>query len=360
MTESIFPHSVDSLFTTSSVGSLDRALANNLYGINHTQTPGMVSSNRDHQGYLFMTRPQLNLQVDNLRNIRELYPLLTGNPDSLGRYIRMLLDPRLGVGYRYKKGKDKYGFIPPLTCPLIDNNNCFIPFITNNLISCSGWPDETIQTHNSDAGLYKQVFTTAEGVVRHFGNWDLTLNIQNIMGDPASLMLHTWLHYMSAVKEGRMDPYHDYILNDRLDYNTRIYRLVVDHKKEKVTKIMACIAGFPTSNPTGMFGDFNRDLPFSTQTKELSVRINCTGFVVYDPLLVKTFNQSVGIFNTAMRSDKVRETNMIRLSRKNRSSFKNRVYPRIDPDTMDLEWWVTPETYQRHMDDDVNKISTYF
>lgn len=359
MTESIFPHTVDSLFTASGVGSLDRALANNLYGINHMQTPGMVSSNRDHQGYLFMTRPQLNLQDDNLRNIRELYPLLTGNANSLARYIRMLLDPRLGVGYRYKKGTG-HGFIPPIACPLIDNNNCFIPFVTNNLISCSGWPDESINTHASDPGLHKQVFTVADGIVRNFSEWDLSMNVQNIMGDPTSLMLHTWLNYMGAVKEGRMDPYHDYILNDRLDYNTRIYRLVVDHKKEKVTKIMSCIAGFPVSNPTGMFGDFNRALPFSDQTKELAIRIKCTGFVVYDPLLVKTFNQSVGIFNTAMRDTATRESTMIRLTLKNRNSFKNRVYPRIDPDTMDLEWWVTAETYQRYLDDGTDKISGSF
>lgn len=348
MTESIFKFTKDSLFSASGIGSLDKALTNNLYGINHTQTPSMVPTNRDKQGYLFLTRPQLNLQDDNVRNLRELYPLLTGNPKSLARYIRMLLDPRLGIGYRYKK-QGGYGFIPPIECPLLDNNNCFIPFITNNLISCSGWPDETIQVLNSDAGLHKQVFSTADGIVRNYGEWSLSINVQNTMGDVTSLMLHVWLHYMSNVKEGRMDPYHDYIVNDRLDYNTRAYRLVMDHQNIHVTKIMACIAGFPTSNPTGMFGDFSRENPYSSQTKEISFRLACTGFVVYDPILIKNFNQVVSIFNTAMTNKEIRESTHVKLKNKDKNFFKNRAYPRIDPDTFELQWWVPVDLYKNFL-----------
>lgn len=349
MTESVFPHSIDSLFAANGVGSLDRALTNNLYGINHMQTPGMVSSNRDQQGYLFMTRPQLNLQKDNLRNMRELYPLLTDDPRNLAKMVRMLLDPRLGVGYRYKKTGGS-AEIPATFSPLVDNNNCFIPFITNNLISTSGWPDETIPTSSSEPGLHKQVFTLPDGLVRNFGEYNVTINVQNTMGDPVSLMLHTWLHYMSAVKEGRMDPYHDYIINDRLDFNTRLYRVVLDHRREKVTKILACIAGFPTSNPTGMFADFNRETPFSVQTKEISFQVKCTGFVAYDPLLTKNFNQVVGIFNMAM-TDSYRQSNMVLLAPKEKKLFNHRAYPRINPNNSAMEWWVPADVYAKGSSD---------
>ena len=356
MAESVYPRSVDSLFAAIGVGSLDRALTNNLYGINHMQIPGMVASNRDQQGYLFMTRPQLNLQRDNIRNMRELYPLLTDNPASLAKAVRMILDPRLGAGYRYKKANG-FGEIPPMYSPLVDNNNCFIPFITNNLISTSGWPDETIPTSSSDPGLHKQVFSYADGIVRHFGEYDVSINVQNTTGDPTSVLLHTWLHYMGAVKEGRMDPYHDYIMNDRLDYNTRLYRVVLDHRREKVTKIMACIAGFPTSNPTGMFADYNRETPFSQQTKEISFRVKCTGFVAYDPLLIHHFNKTVEIFNVAM-SENLRESNLILLQPNELRNFNHRAYPRINPDTMAMEWWVPAgvhRAYDANQDKDMTR-----
>lgn len=356
MTESIYPHSIDSLFAATGVGSLDRALTNNMYGINHMQIPGMVSSNRDQQGYLFMTRPQLNLQDDNVRNMRELYPLLTGNDKSLAFAIRMLLDPRLGAGYRFKT-TNGYTEIPPVNSPLLDNNNCFIPFVTNNLISVSGWPDESIPTSSSDPGLHKQVFTLPDGLTRNFGEYDVSINVQNTMGDPLSLMLHVWLHYMSAVKEGRMDPYHDYILNDRLDFNTRLYRVVLDHRREKVTKIFSCIAGFPTSNPTGMFADYNRDTPFSQQTKEISFRVKCTGFVAYDPLLVKNFNDVVNIFNVAMTENN-RKDNMILLKRNMLRVFNHRAYPRINPDTTAMEWWVPANLYEQYLKESKNDFFT--
>lgn len=357
MTEGIFPHTLDSVFASTGVGSLDRALTNNIYGINHMQTPGMVSSNRDHQGYLFMTRPQLNLQKDNLRNMRELYPLLTEHPGSLALMTRMMLDPRIGAGYRYKK-TGGFGEIPPLRSPLMDNNNCFIPFITNNLISATGWPDEAIPTSSSDPGLHKQVFTLPDGLTRNYGEYDVSINVQNTMGDPVSLLLHTWLHYMSAVKEGRMDPYHDYIINDRLDFNTRLYRVVLDHRREKVTKIMACIAGFPTSNPTGMFADYNRQTPFSEQTKEISFRVKCTGFVAYDPLLVRNFNQVVSIFNTAM-TDQHREDNLVLLGPKDLKIFNHQAYPRINPETMAMEWWIPADVYVSALDDVNSELTNY-
>src|SRR5574344_1401956 len=76
MADTVYPQSLDSIFSASGVGSLDKALTNTIYGLDYQQNRAMTKSNRDQQGYVFMTRPQLNLQKDNLRNYRELYPLL--------------------------------------------------------------------------------------------------------------------------------------------------------------------------------------------------------------------------------------------------------------------------------------------
>ena len=339
MTDSIYPGSIDTLFSAMGVGSLDKALVNNIYGINHMQNPGMVKANKDHQGFLFMTRPQLNLQPDNLRNYRELYPLLDNDPKSLAKAIRMLLDPRIGKGYTYPKPGGGKGYVTPQKSVLMDNENAFIPMITNNIINVSGWPDEVMTTRSTEPGLHNQVFVSADGMVRNYGEFDLTINVQNVSGDPTSALLHTWLHYMTALKEGRMVPYFDHIVGDRIDYFTRVYRIVLNEQKTHVTKIFACIAGFPTSNPTGMFADYNRETPFSEQTKEISFRVKCMGFIAYDPLLIFHFNTTVGIFKPSMR-DKYRDSDMVKLSPNELRTYNHRAYPRIEPDTMEMQWWV--------------------
>lgn len=92
--DTIVPYSLDDYFQTTSIGSLDKAIGNNLYGINHRQTPGLVPSNKDTYGLTFFVRPQLNMQSDNIRNMRIFSPLLSSNPLTMQRFVRTTLDPR--------------------------------------------------------------------------------------------------------------------------------------------------------------------------------------------------------------------------------------------------------------------------
>lgn len=344
MTESIVPYSLDSLFAATGVGSLDKAITNSFYGINHMAIPGISQTNRDHQGYVFMTRPQLNLQTPNIRNVRELYPLLNGDPRSTAKAIRCLLDPRIMAGYSVRT-RNSISHVPAESCILVDNNQAFIPLITNNTVSLSGFPDGAMNTWSADVGIHKEVYNLPDGIYRNYGEYDLTLNVLNMASDPISLMMHTWLMYLECVRLGEMSPYPDYLFNNRRDYDTRIYRIVLDHRMERVTKIMACGVGYPTSNPIGMFGDFNRETPFSTQTKEIPVRIHCTGMIAYDPKLIDDFNTVVEIFNPAME-DGYRDNYMTMLSKMERRIYNFRCYPRIDPDTMEMQWWTPNDTYE--------------
>jgi len=332
--------SIDDIFQTTSVGSLDKAVGNNLYGINHQQMPTAVISNREQQGYTFFVRPQLNLQADNIRNVRRLMPLMADYSDvSIHRVIRTLLDPRLQAGYTFNKQS-----IAPITCPLTDPDMAFIPILTNNLTSISGWPDTVSPVYTSKPGIVEEAVSMYDGPVQNFGTYTLDATFRNTVSDPIIYMFYVWQTYGDCVFEGTMMPYPDMLASNRIDYHTRIYRLVLDSRKNKVTKILSTGPAIPISIPVGTFGDYNKERPFSEQNKELTVRFQCTGFEVFDPILLSEFNQTVQMFNASMKDDNL-ESDMIQVPAHLRQLFNNRGYPRIDPDTYQLQWWVPQSLY---------------
>ena len=85
--------------SSSGITSINDAIINNLFGINHRQTALTIPQNRDHYGLTFFTRPQLNLMPENIRNSRKFFPLLTNNPASYQAYVRAMLDPRSVQGW---------------------------------------------------------------------------------------------------------------------------------------------------------------------------------------------------------------------------------------------------------------------
>jgi len=337
--KSIIDHSLDDYFQTTPMGSVEKAISNNLYGINHRQIKGMVSSNKDIYGYTFFVRPQLNLQIENIRNERKLYSLLSGLETSIQRFVRTTLDPRLLTGYKFGDNK-----IPALKCPLVDMEQAFIPVLTNSLISISGWPDIIAPTYTSKPGLYNEVYAQVDGTSRYFEAFDLTANFRNSKGDPILYLFYIWLHYSSLVFEGRLVPYIDFLTENEIDYTSRIYRLVMDKEKRIVTKIGATGVAFPTSVPTGSFFDYNEEKPFNDQNNEISIKFKCLGVDYQDDILIDEFNKTTIIHNPVMR-DGMRENSMIKISRINLNLFNNRGYPRINPDSYELEWWVDTNYY---------------
>lgn len=325
-------------FNTSSIGSVDRPLSNNLYGINHRQITTKLPWNKDQFGYTFFVRPQLNLQSSNIRNVRKFYSLLTNNPTTIQRFVRATLDPRIMYGY---DGIEK------LTCPLVDNEQAFIPVLSNNLLSLSGFPDLTLPTHTSKPGLYNEVYSQVDGLMDYYESYDITATYMNVKGDPILYLLYIWEMYSSYVFQGLLNPYLDFITENEIDYNTRIYRIVVDTNKEVVTKIGSTGVSFPISVPTGSLFDYNKTgKPFNLENKEISIRFKCLGAQYFDDILIIEFNKTVSQFNPSMAEDKI-ENDMEKISSVFLTLFNNRGYPRINLENNKLEWWVKKEEYQR-------------
>ena len=341
----VVPHSLDDYFKSTPIGSLDRAIGDNLYGINHRQTRAAVPSNKDVYGLTFFVRPQLNMQIDNIRNLRLFSPLCSdSNIYTLQNFVRCSLDPRLQAGYKF--GIQNPVNVAPINCPLVDNQNPFFPVLTNNLNSISGWPDTVAPTFTSRPGLYNEAWSMVDGVVKNYESFDITASFRNTRGDPIVYMFYVWLHYMANVFEGKLVPYLDMITENEIDYNTRIYRLVLDHTKTYVTKIAATGAAFPISIPMGSFFDYKADRPFNDQNKDISVVFRCMGAQYQDDILVKEFNDTVQIFNAGMLDDN-RENSMHRVDPSLLHIFNNRGIPRINPQTYELEWWVDRDLFNR-------------
>lgn len=294
----------------------------------------------------FFTRPRMNLSEQNLRMIRKMAPLLSTREDSLQRIIRCWLDPVAN-----KKGEIK--------SPYVDPNMPFIPLLSNLLISLPGWPDLSMSYSTSQEGVRKEQFSLADGTEEILRSHDLTANFRNVSGDPITPLFEYWLTYMRAVYFGEMIPYPEAILENEVDYDTRIYRLILDNKKQNVLRIGATGWGFPVSDPVGAIFNYEADTgdgQFNNALQQVSVHFTNTGIQYNDDILLWEFNQcSEQWFNPGMQdiSDNVQLGNGGRSALFQKIAidelpiFNYRGYPRINLQTYELEWWVRKQEYNQ-------------
>jgi hypothetical protein len=363
----VAPISLDDFFQTTPIGSINKAIGNNLYGLNHQQIPNMVSANWDLYGLTFFTRPQLNLQSDNIRNVRQLYPLLNNADESIQKFVRLTLDPRLQWGYDPQSVQSSVNQTAAniisqafqgsgqIRSAIVDPHMAFIPVLTNNINSISGWPDLVAPTFSSSKGLYGESYSQVDGSIKYFETFDLDVTFRNSRGDPIVYMFYIWLWYMSMVFEGYMVPYPDFIAENELDYCTRIYRLVLDSTRTYVKKIAATGAAFPLSIPMGSFFDYTNEKPYNDQNKDITIRFRSNGVTYMDDILIYEFNKTVGIFQPSILTilknggSASQVGNLIKVNKNLLPFFNNRGYPYIDPNTYELQWWVDADEFRNRL-----------
>lgn len=322
---------VDRVSSTNGLGNLTTAIGDNFFGINHRQTPAPIQINKDFFGLTFFTRPRLNMSSDNLRASRKHSSLLTNKDNSIPRILRSILDPTLAYA--------------DITSPYCDPQQAFIPILTNNLLSISGWNDVIAPTFTSQSGVYKEEFSIVDGVTDIYSTYDITANFRNLTGDPITTLFYHWINYAALVYEGVMVPYPEYIINNEVDYNTRIYRLVLDSTKTKVQKIAATGASFPVNAPVGAAFNYEADKPINSSNDQISITFKSMGAIYMDDILIEEFNRSTILVNSTM-ADKSRSKHYTKVPIEALSIFNNRGYPRINPNTSELEWWVPNSVYK--------------
>tara|TARA_B100000700_G_scaffold288181_1_gene344443 strand:- start:5806 stop:6834 length:1029 start_codon:yes stop_codon:yes gene_type:complete len=324
----------------SGLGNLSATATNVHKGINHRGVGNPVTQNTDNHGLTFFTRPRLNLSYDNLSASRILAPLLTQSELTQQRLIRVLLDPDGTKSPRSVKAPG-----------LVDERSAFIPMLTNNLLSISGWPDVDVDTYTSQEGIAKESWSMIDDIPRNYGTYSLTANFRNIIGDPISALFYAWTHYAMAVGRGELVPYPEMIVENEIDYMTRIYRLVLDPTRTYVQKIANCGAAFPTAVPMGAAFNYSADSPLANDNEQISIPFQCIGVEYNDPISIQEFNATVAYFNPEM-GDATREQLFTKLTKSELSLFNYQGYPRIAEDN-ELEWWVAKDTYQLTIDEQV-------
>lgn len=318
----------------------DRSIEDSFKGLNITGRNNAISLNTENHGYTFFTRPLLNLSDENCMVDRRLSQVLNPNALSIERNVRAYLDPR--AHQNEAKGTS--------WCPGVDPLNPFIPILSNNLISLTGWEDFTINLASTTPGIYRDVMSYVDDVPYQYNTFDLQATFRNIAGDPISWLFYIWLVYMGLSNEGRTMPYTDLVMLNEYDANTRIYRLVMDSTRTYVTRIAACGAALPMNAPTGQIMNFTGDgseTPFQTANDQLNFSFRCMGMTIYDHILIYEFNDLVETFNPLMRDEnRGRLTRKLAQSEKQFFNFRS-PYPHINPATMELEWHVRVQDYDQ-------------
>jgi len=312
-------------------GDLRSAISLNYWGLNKFATKGtLLPANRDDMGLVLFTRPLLNLTYNNLTRHPKFEVLLDKQPNSIPSAVRMMLDPQ---------GTNDLG----LKSALFDNRQAFIPILTNTIQTLGGMPDATIRSYTSPEGMRKETWSKPDDIYEINGNYPVSATFDNIIGDPVSLLFDIWLTYQAEVSVGdrgiqaRMAA----MLDDYKDYETRVYRLVLDDQYRKVNKISSCIAGYPTSFPSGNMFNYKRveNSRLNADNQTIDVQFDFTGFRYNESVLVRDFNRTVIMFNKLM-DPKVRKSHYVKIPRGKLVEFNFFGYPYIDEASHELEWYI--------------------
>ncbi len=336
----------DDLLSVAGLGPLDSAMTASFWGVRRGGQKIPIPLPYENTGITFFTKPRLCLSDSNLLgNI--LSVLASTDTKSMARAIRAFLDPYTGGTPHSETATAAKGMnIQVYKSDLVDPLNPFITILGNSCISMTGFPDSDLNVYTSPEGVFHESWSMADDIITLYGRYDLNCTFRNMYGDPIGTMIYLWLFYISGVYTGDLYPYIDSILDNEIDYQTRIYRFTLDPTRTRIVRMFCCGAAFPTAANTGANFNYSEGKNLIDESNEYSINFNCSGAVYYDVRILKWFNKTVCNFNPKM-NDGVREKSYILIPPAKHHSMDNIGYPRINPDNMNLEWWIDANVYQQ-------------
>lgn len=323
---------IDEVMLRQGMGKLSSIRDQQFLGFNHRHTSVHLPPNTDYVGHCFFVRPNLNLSRNNAIRVRQLAQLINNEELSIQRWARMTLD--------YKLEEEEN-----LSSPLVDNTNVFIPLLSNSLKTLTGVPSLVAGTYTTERGIAKEVFSMIDDNVINYDAYTVNCSFRNMNGNPFLILFYSWILAASMQYLGKIEPRMIDRLQKRLNYTTRIYRIVLDHTQTYVTNIWAPIYCFPVSLEVGSTFKYDIDGdPYNKDNDMIDVQFQCVGSIFNDDLLINQFNSVVGMGNVNM-FDSQRNSSMKKLSKEEALVLNYNGYPRINPNTSEMEWWVSKEVY---------------
>lgn len=342
----------------------DTARGLNIVGSSHTSIPMHRAT-----GYVFFTRPLLNLTNNNISRERDFDAYLNSPENSYHRMARVYLDP---WNERNKVVTNKQGAVTQaesqyeiIRSPLVDPYSPFINILTNNLLSLNGWPDIVINHYASDKGIMGEQWIMPDGHTKLYDNFRLSATFRNDDGDPIMLLMRLWLDYMSHARLGHIYPYPELLAARRMDCNTRIISFVMDSTRTYITHWSNCGVGFPVNMGSSTIFDYDVSQIHKENNEQKSIEFQCVGAEYNDLLTLIEFNKLVGKFNPdldlyhpSMKGLNVTENGRdlipkalymnrnkerppyVKLISAEKKLANFHAYPLVNVYTKELEWWM--------------------
>lgn len=341
--DEIKDESLDSFLDSGEVSSVFQSLSNKLYGIDTID--GVTVKNFELNTYemMFIVRPILNMTSANLQNDRILSNLVTNKSNTIGSYIRHVLDYRL-------QRREK-------TVPsMLDNQLPFFSIFTNEMDNISGWPDNILPMYKTEPGKMGEEYIQPDGNTDYNGKFDLQVKFKKVPGKIIQRIISTWVRVMSLQVKGDVAPYRADTVNGHRNYDSRVYVLELDASKRIVQGIAATGISIPTVDATGSGFDFSKSE--ANNMKEFTVKFESSGAYYNDPISIQEFNMTSAITNReVMKLLTGEDHNLFQIPPDLLKYARHRGIPLIDTSTMELTWWINKnsQTYIKHFKDDADE-----
>lgn len=281
--------------------------------------PAMMPLADDTIGLMLITRPQLDLSDDNISKSEKLISMYGGSQYNLSSFIRGTLDERWGAAHS------------PIG---LNNKSPFITCLTEYLKVSTGFSDLQMRVETTEPGIRDQVYQRVASKLEENGSYTMSQTYYNPKGSVIQTLFHHWMTYISEVVSGdrQCGPRDWYLLANRIDFDCRIYHLIMNKDAEFLEHIYATVQSIPTSFPAGSVANID-----NTQTTlrgegqdDFSVQFSSTGMRFDEWGLIQSFNEHTFAYNPRLKPA-VRNQYYRELSSSEYSAYNYGAYPLLLP-----------------------------
>lgn len=337
-------------------GFQDELLTNALMGFNHRIVPQHIPTYKEINSYIFITRPDVNLDKYNVANSRFFSDLASAEEGSIEYAVLCALDAQS----EFVNPVGRYGFPCYQTIPF-DNLHAFTPMLSTQCLQATGFPDQSLDVWMSEEGAYREQYGHVDSVYEVNNQFTLNVSFANDVTQFTQLYIRGLLEWSSGVKLDRFRPKSYNQITRRVDYQSRIYVFKFDPIGKRIINWGAAMVAWPVNDNEGSLLNHDKLTLINETSKEINIQFQCIGARYRDPLLFDTFNTVASYFNPDLIPSSIDGTpkfyfddytpiggsSLVELQEHELQLFNWKGYPIVDPDTRNFRWFLPVAEYYR-------------